>query len=61
MNPFVRLSLATYRRLAYAYPQEFQMVYGTDVIRLGEDAIESLLDRLKRLERERVSPLGALD
>jgi hypothetical protein len=45
MNPFVRLSLATYRRLAYAYPQEFQMVYGTDVIRLGEDAIEEIWRR----------------
>jgi predicted permease len=45
MNPFVKLSIAIYRRLAYAYPQEFQMVYGADVIRLGEEAVDDIWRR----------------
>jgi len=45
MNPFVKLSLAIYHRLANAYPHEFQMVYGADVIRLGEDAVDGIWRR----------------
>ncbi len=36
----IRFCLAVYRRLARAFPHEFQMVYGADVVQLGEDAIE---------------------
>ena len=36
------LAMRIYRRLAYAYPHEFQMVYGADVIQLGEDAIDEI-------------------
>jgi len=36
------LTLRIYRRLAFAFPQEFQMVYGADVIELGEDAIDDI-------------------
>ncbi len=36
------LALRIYRRLAYAFPHEFQMIYGSDVIQLGEDAIEDI-------------------
>ncbi|HTB10040.1 MAG TPA: ABC transporter permease [Bryobacteraceae bacterium] len=40
LNPnwFLRI----YRRLARAFPHEFQMVYGADVVQLGEDAIEEI-------------------
>jgi putative ABC transport system permease protein len=36
------LALRIYRRLAYAFPHEFQMIYGSDVILLGEDAIDDI-------------------
>ena len=42
MNPFVAASRWLYRRLAYAFPHEFQIVYGTDVIRLGEDVVDEV-------------------
>ena len=45
MNPFVRLSLGLYRRLAYAFPHEFLVLYGTDVVRLGEDAVDDIWKR----------------
>ncbi len=32
------LCLALYCRVAHAYPQEFRMLYGEDLERLGEDA-----------------------
>jgi predicted permease len=35
-------ALWCYRRLALAFPHEFQIVYGTDVVRLGEDVIEEI-------------------
>lgn len=38
----IRFCLAVYRRLARAFPHEFQMVYGADVVQLGEDAIEEI-------------------
>src|SRR5262245_59160673 len=34
------LAIRLYRRFALAFPHEFQIVYGADVIQLGEDAIE---------------------
>jgi predicted permease len=37
------LALRIYRRLALAFPHEFQMIYGADVIELGEDAIDDIL------------------
>jgi predicted permease len=36
------LGLRLYRRLALAFPHEFQMVYGVDLIQLGEDAIDDI-------------------
>ncbi len=39
------LALRIYRRLAFAFPHEFQVVYGTDVIQLGEDAIDEIWAR----------------
>ena len=35
MNPWVKMCLKLYRKLARAFPHEFQMVYGEDVVRLG--------------------------
>ena len=42
MNPFVAVCMWLYRRLARAFPHEFQIVYGTDVIQLGEDVVEEI-------------------
>jgi macrolide transport system ATP-binding/permease protein len=36
------LAMRIYRRLAYAFPHEFQMVYGADVLQLGEDSIDDI-------------------
>src|SRR5579864_48532 len=36
------LTMWMYRRLAYAFPHEFQMIYGGDMIRLGQDALEDI-------------------
>jgi predicted permease len=36
------LALWLYRRLAFAFPHEFQIVYGADVIHLGEDVIDDI-------------------
>ncbi len=36
------LTMWMYRRLAYAFPHEFQMVYGADLLQLGEDALEDI-------------------
>lgn len=38
----IRFCLLIYRRLARAFPHEFQMVYGADVVQLGEDVIEEI-------------------
>ena len=38
----IRFCLAVYRRLARAFPHEFQMVYGAEVVQLSEDAIEEI-------------------
>ncbi|HML18538.1 MAG TPA: ABC transporter permease [Bryobacteraceae bacterium] len=39
MNPAVNFCLWIYRRLARAFPHEFQILYGADVIQLGEDCV----------------------
>ncbi len=36
------LAMGMYRHLARAFPHEFQIVYGADVIQLGEDAIDDI-------------------
>ena len=41
MNNRLNFWLALYRRLARAYPQEFRMLYGEDLDRLGELFYES--------------------
>jgi predicted permease len=38
----VNFALRIYRRLAEAFPHEFKMIYGTDVIQLGEDVVEEI-------------------
>ena len=35
-------ALRIYRRLAEAFPHEFKMVYGMDVITMGEDMVEEI-------------------
>src|SRR5215471_2818072 len=34
-----------YRRLAKAFPHEFKLAYGTDVMQLGEDVVEDVAKR----------------
>ena len=34
-----------YRRLAEAFPHEFKLVYGRDVMQLGEDVVEDIAKR----------------
>ena len=38
----IRFCLKIYQRLARAFPHEFQMVYGADVVQLGEDIVEEI-------------------
>ena len=38
----MNFALRIYRRLAEAFPQEFKMVYGTEVMQAGEDAVEEI-------------------
>jgi predicted permease len=45
MNPFVTVCMWLYRRLARGFPHEFQIVYGADVIQLGEDAIDAIWEQ----------------
>ena len=40
------LAIRIYRRLAYAFPHEFQMIYGADLLQLGEDSIDDIWARL---------------
>ena len=36
------IALRLYRRLARAFPHEFQIVYGTDVVQLGEEVVDDI-------------------
>lgn len=45
MSSRLNLCLSVYRRLASAYPNEFRMLYGEDLDRLGEDAIPEVWRR----------------
>ena len=38
----MKFALWLYQRLAHGFPHEFQVIYGTDVIQLGEDAVEDI-------------------
>ncbi len=38
----MRLAMRLYAALARAFPQEFQMVYGTDIVQMGEDIVEDI-------------------
>ena len=38
----MNFALRIYRRLAEAFPHEFKLIYGTDVIQLGEDIVEEI-------------------
>ena len=39
------LALRIYRRLAHAFPHEFKLIYGLEVIQTGEDAVEEIYNR----------------
>jgi predicted permease len=45
VNPKVALCLRLYRALARSFPHEFQMLYGQDLERLGEDAAAQIYRR----------------
>jgi macrolide transport system ATP-binding/permease protein len=45
MNPPVKVCLRLYRALARAFPHEFQMLYGQDLERLGEDSAPEIWRR----------------
>ncbi|HTC87890.1 MAG TPA: hypothetical protein VK686_06300, partial [Bryobacteraceae bacterium] len=45
MNACVQFCLRLYRALARAYPHEFQMLYGEDLERMGEDAAPEIWRR----------------
>jgi predicted permease len=38
----MNFALRMYRWLAHAFPHEFKLIYGTDVIQLGEDIVEEI-------------------
>jgi putative ABC transport system permease protein len=38
----MNFTLRLYRRLAEAFPHEFKLVYGADLMRLGEDAVQEI-------------------
>jgi len=39
------LALRIYRRLAHAFPHEFKLAYGPEMMQLGEDAVEDIAKR----------------
>src|SRR5271156_2642610 len=41
----MNFALRIYRRLAEAFPHEFKLVYGPDVMQLGEDVVEEIARR----------------
>src|SRR5260370_23833850 len=41
----MNFALTLYRRLAEAFPHELKLVYGRDVIQLGEDVVEDIAKR----------------
>src|SRR5262244_1517253 len=41
----MRVAWRIYRRLAKAFPHEFKLAYGTDVMQLGEDVVEDVARR----------------
>jgi predicted permease len=41
----MRFALWLYKRLARGFPHEFQVIYGTDVVQLGEDIVEDIANR----------------
>jgi predicted permease len=41
----MNFALRIYRRLAEAFPHEFKLVYGTEVMQLGEDVVEDIARR----------------
>jgi predicted permease len=40
-----KLALRIYHRLAHLFPHEFKLIYGLEVIQLGEDAVEEISNR----------------
>jgi putative ABC transport system permease protein len=41
----MNFALRIYRRLAEAFPHEFKLVYGTELMQLGEDVVEEIAHR----------------
>ena len=41
----MNFALRMYRWLAHAFPHEFKVIYGADVIQLGEDVVEDISKR----------------
>src|SRR5882724_4471272 len=41
----MNLALRIYRRLAEAFPHEFKLVYGDEMVQLGEDSVEEIARR----------------
>jgi len=41
----MNFALRIYRRLAQAFPHEFKLAYGTEVMQLGEDVVEEIAQR----------------
>src|SRR5258708_23725209 len=41
----MKFALRIYRRLAEAFPHAFKMVYGTEMLQLGEDVVEEIAKR----------------
>ena len=41
----MKFAMWLYQRLARAFPHEFQVIYGTDVVQLGEDIVEDIANR----------------
>src|SRR6202050_5585054 len=41
----MKFALRIYRRLAQAFPHEFKLVYGAEVMQLGEDVVEEIAQR----------------
>ncbi|MGA8073148.1 MAG: hypothetical protein WB995_06695, partial [Candidatus Acidiferrales bacterium] len=41
----MNLALRIYRRLAQAFPHEFKLAYGPEVMQLGEDVVEDIAKR----------------
>lgn len=63
----MNLALRIYRRLARAFPHEFKMAYGVEVMQVGEDTVRNIANKLAALacylpvrRAAKIEPLNAL-